>query len=64
MRRRRKNRSTWLPIVPTSYGSEGSDPLVTWYETDITFPTGTPNPGDTALQYYPLTFDDSLEQEG
>jgi len=64
MRRRRKNRATWLPIIPTVYeGTEGAEALVTWYETTITFPTGTPSPGDTAIQAFPLTFDDSFEQE-
>lgn len=63
MRRRRKNRATWLPIIPTQYGGEGEAGLVTWYETTLSFPSGTRNPGDTAVTAFPLTYDDSFEQE-
>lgn len=60
MRRRRRNRSTWLPIVPTTYGE--STQGVTWYEGTVTIPGGA-EPGDTSVIFQPLTFDDSSQQE-
>lgn len=54
MRRRRGNRATWFPILPTIYSE--TQPGVTWFETTVTF-TNTQVAGDTSIVAYPLVLD-------
>lgn len=61
MRRRRGNRATWFPIVPTTYGE--TLPGVTWYEQQAAFPSQAV-PGDTSIIAFPLTLDETVETPG
>lgn len=57
MRRRRRSKSTWFPVLPTFY-DEGSSLGVTWFETDLAFPANA-TAGDTQIIAYPLTLDET-----
>lgn len=62
MRRgKRRNRSTWFPILPTAYGEQGF-PGVTWYEQSITI-AGPVSAGDTSVVAIPLTFDQTVSPD-
>lgn len=44
--RRRKQKFTWFPVLPTTFGSEGGGSNnVSWYKGDLLLTTGT-DPGD------------------
>lgn len=58
--RRRKPRVAWLPVFGNGLAPEGASPAMGYFETDI---VRVPANGSWSLDAYPLTFDQSQDEE-